>query len=142
MLSHKSSLWHSLFVLLLVRTVFAQNWPCFEPDLSPVTSYDYLPCPNQANLPSMCCATNRTSFPDSCQDNGLCQSLVPNSAGTDIINQNIWRESCSDPTWHSPFCLKLCINGTGKVLGFHMVYSAVAQCLTNAGRNRTWWGRK
>jgi hypothetical protein len=25
----------------------------------------------------------------------------------------IWRESCTDPTWKDPACIKLFVNGTG-----------------------------
>jgi len=60
--------------------------------------YDnWLPC--KKNGDSMCCRTNGTS-PDTCTSNGLCH----NSAAP-----NIWRESCTDPTWQSPACLRLCI---------------------------------
>ena len=136
MLLHQSSLLLSVLVLLLVPKAFAQDWPCFHPDMSPVTSSEYQPCPNQPGFASMCCATNRTAFPDHCQDNELCIVNVANSAGTDT-RQWLWRESCSDSTWQSPFCLKLCITGTGEVSGFHMVDCGVAQCLANAGCCRT-----
>lgn len=38
-----------------------------------------------------------------CLANGLCQS----STGA------IWRESCTDPTWQDPACIKLFVNNTG-----------------------------
>ncbi|KAL8897000.1 MAG: hypothetical protein Q9207_007440 [Kuettlingeria erythrocarpa] len=48
----------------------------------------------------MCCATNGRAVPDIPRKDGLCQ----NGAA-------IWRESCTDPTWKSPSCIKLCIDG-------------------------------
>lgn len=47
---------------------------------------------------SMCCST----VFDTCERDGLC------SDGT-----NLWRESCTDPTWQSPNCVKLCVSGLG-----------------------------
>ncbi len=51
----------------------------------------------------MCCATNNRAVPDTPRKDGLCQN-----GGT------IWRESCTDPTWKSPSCVKLCIDGISK----------------------------
>ena len=48
----------------------------------------------------MCCATNNRAVPNTPRKDGLCQN-----GGT------IWRESCTDPTWKSPSCVKLCIDG-------------------------------
>ncbi|KAL8788623.1 MAG: hypothetical protein Q9195_007218 [Heterodermia aff. obscurata] len=54
---------------------------------------------------SMCCATRRTNQ-DTVKKDGLCESRP---------EYHVWRESCSDPSWESPNCIKLCINGTGAV---------------------------
>ncbi|KAI4268250.1 MAG: hypothetical protein LQ337_007944 [Flavoplaca oasis] len=48
----------------------------------------------------MCCATNNRQNPDTPRKDGLCNDLA-----------GIWRESCTDPTWKSPSCVKLCIDG-------------------------------
>ncbi|KAL8861908.1 MAG: hypothetical protein Q9178_001777 [Gyalolechia marmorata] len=48
----------------------------------------------------MCCGTNNRAVPDTPRKDGLCQNGV-----------TIWRESCTDPTWKSPSCVKLCIDG-------------------------------
>ncbi|KAL8885102.1 MAG: hypothetical protein Q9215_006987 [Flavoplaca cf. flavocitrina] len=50
----------------------------------------------------MCCATNNRETPDVPRKDGLCNDLA-----------GIWRESCTDPTWKSPSCVKLCIDGVG-----------------------------
>lgn len=52
----------------------------------------------------MCCRTNDNNYPDICRTDGLCQETEQ-----DVI----WRESCTDPTWQSPQCLRLCIDGAG-----------------------------
>lgn len=59
----------------------------------------YLPCVSGDEF-SMCCATF-----DKCRPDGLCLS------GYD---GNIWRDGCTDPTWKSPSCIKLCDTGLGR----------------------------
>ena len=63
----------------------------------------YQPC-NGGDKFSMCCATNRTPA-DRCRSDGLCQSTYDN---------NVWRDSCTDPYWKSPSCVKLCDHGIGE----------------------------
>lgn len=58
----------------------------------------YLPCDNGGEF-SMCCA----SF-DRCRPDGLCGSG---------FDDNVWRDGCTDPTWESPSCIKLCDTGLG-----------------------------
>ncbi|CAI4218860.1 unnamed protein product [Parascedosporium putredinis] len=53
---------------------------------------------NNATDVSMCC---NTGLGDICRENGLC--FNPNT-------EQVWRESCTDPTWKSPSCLKLCVS--------------------------------
>ena len=53
---------------------------------------------------SMCCALNHP-YSEKCRSDGLCLS---NSDG------NIWRESCTDRSWKSPKCIKLCDSGIGR----------------------------
>lgn len=55
---------------------------------------------------SMCCSV----YFDQCRSDGLCYD------GT-----NLWRESCTDPTWQSTSCIKLCVNGTGMEWAFQPV---------------------
>ena len=59
----------------------------------------YTPCNSHAEN-SMCCAPW-----DTCTSDGLCKS------GYD---GNTWRDSCTDPTWKSPACVKLCVSGFGR----------------------------
>ncbi|KAI4227356.1 MAG: hypothetical protein LQ349_006719 [Xanthoria aureola] len=63
---------------------------------------DYQPSGFGSSLDNfqMCCATNNRATPDMPRKDGLCQSP-----------DTIWRESCTDPTWKSPSCVKLCIDG-------------------------------
>ncbi|KAL8812390.1 MAG: hypothetical protein Q9200_001077 [Gallowayella weberi] len=52
----------------------------------------------------MCCATIGNGDIDVPRKDGLCDN--PRFGG------EVWRESCTDPTWRSPSCIKLCVNGT------------------------------
>ena len=65
---------------------------------------DYLPCNNVVSF-SMCCRLNYGA--DSCLSNGLCAQ-----GGS----SNIWRESCSDSSWKSSSCLKLCVSDNGMIV--------------------------
>jgi hypothetical protein len=66
------------------------------------TAAPYQPC-NPGDLASMCCSV---AF-NECRSDGLC-----------FDGTTLWRESCTDPTWQSPSCIKLCVNGTGMNLNF------------------------
>jgi hypothetical protein len=62
----------------------------------------YRPCDNDGRSDSeftMCCA-----YFDTCRPDGMCLS------GWD---SEVWRDGCTDPTWQSPSCIKLCHEGTG-----------------------------
>lgn len=56
----------------------------------------YRPCSSEGH--SMCCNKGPA---DECRDNGLCYNPKMGY---------LWRESCTDSTWESPKCLKLCID--------------------------------
>ncbi|KAL9596713.1 MAG: hypothetical protein Q9219_005624 [cf. Caloplaca sp. 3 TL-2023] len=78
-----------------------------DPDQSQ-GSQTYQPC-NQYTKFSMCCRDPNNSG-DVCRDNGLCEAT--GADGSKIL----WRESCTDPTWNSPYCLKgLCTEGTDEL---------------------------
>lgn len=97
-------LWTSLYRLISPATA---DTGCFNPngtnrnvgapDVPSGTSV-YAPC-NTVQPYSMCCRNS-----DKCLPNGLCQQ-----SGSDII----WRESCSDQSWRSNTCVKLCVSDTG-----------------------------
>lgn len=57
----------------------------------------YQPC-DPGDEHSMCCALNRT-VADKCRKDGLCLSTY---------DSNIWRGGCTDSTWKSSSCVKLC----------------------------------
>ena len=44
----------------------------------------------------------RSSYPNRCLSDGLCSG-----------GGHVFRDSCTDPTWKSPFCLQLCTVGNG-----------------------------
>lgn len=82
---------------------------CYYPNGSDANAYlpqDEYQSSDGGDKFSMCCALNK-SRPNLCRSDGLCQST---------IDQFIWRESCTDPYWKSPSCIKLCVHGTGKSL--------------------------
>ena len=60
----------------------------------------------------MCCAQDLSSpylnieSGINCRSDGLC---------ADAGNDALWRTACTDPTWKSPECIKLCVNGTSEV---------------------------
>ena len=119
----RNSVCASIPALLAVLVFFAPfaNSTCYARNGTAITSDTYQPC-NQVNLEfSMCCNTNtdptaKTSFaPDICLPNGLCENWVtfPHDNSTPTLH---WRESCTDPTWQSPFCLKgICTSGSQAV---------------------------
>jgi hypothetical protein len=69
--------------------------------------YLYAPCDNVVAV-SMCCAIGpgrvAAGSADNCIPGGLCYNELANL---------YWRESCTDPTWEDPACIKLFVNGTG-----------------------------
>ena len=67
----------------------------------------YAPCNTTAPF-SMCCAIGPDrGGPDTCLENGLCHNAYYGN------KDQTWRESCTDPTWKDPACIKLFLNGTG-----------------------------
>jgi hypothetical protein len=73
---------------------------CYTQDGTPEDSI-YTSC-NQNVEFSMCCRTQEVNGDpaDTCLPNGLCM----NNQG--VNKTTYWRESCTDPTWKSPYCLK------------------------------------
>ncbi|KAA6412155.1 MAG: hypothetical protein FRX48_04306 [Lasallia pustulata] len=97
-------LWQAAFFTISAATA------CYYPDGSRVADPAYQPCNPAPGAQSMCCGTNHTqpTLDDTCLPNGLCQTL-----GATADNM-FWRESCTDPTWDSPSCLKgFCVSGVG-----------------------------
>lgn len=101
----------SLFVLFgwpLFVNGLELDAPCFFPNGSISANFRagndtkgtnlYKPC-NLGFSASMCCRPT-----DECRHDGLCNSRFDGLA---------WRGMCTDPTWESDECLKICINGTG-----------------------------
>lgn len=77
---------------------------CYHPNGDPVIDSDYHPCnPAAPDTVSSCCATSRSLFPDICLPNGLCGN-----------GDDVFRDSCTDPTWKSPLCPQLCTAGVGQ----------------------------
>lgn len=62
----------------------------------------YRPCVSGKEFDSCC-----TDGLDECRLDGLCLN---------IGHQVVWRVGCTDPTWKSSSCIKLCYTGLGVVL--------------------------
>ena len=71
---------------------------CYFPNGGQDITVDMKPC--HAGRHSMCCQFNETS-PDICRPDGLCQDFSD--------DRQVWRQSCTDPEWKSPECLRLCL---------------------------------
>lgn len=79
----------------IAPTCYAPNGTAITTD--PCCDGTYSPC----NGTGMCCALGRPIYHiNKCLGNGLCE---------DVSTGWIWRESCTDPTWTDPRCLKLCM---------------------------------
>jgi hypothetical protein len=95
----------SLIALItLVQTVTA-SVTCYGPNgtanIEDCCGGAYSPC---NGISGMCCALGRTiNNINECLGNGLCYQEN---------NGELWRESCTDPTWRDPSCLKLCLDGS------------------------------
>jgi hypothetical protein len=86
------------------KTCYMPNGESRNGHINVTEGWVYAPCDNTADV-SMCCAIGpgrADGTQDTCLENGLCQN-----------NQLLWRESCTDPTWEDPACIKLFLNGTG-----------------------------
>lgn len=98
----------TIVLVAFFATVTNAKGACYVPNgidrhsLSNIGDNDYDPC--EKDGVSMCCNTHNK---DRCQRSGLCWEPSSNV---------LWRGSCTDQTWESPGCLKLCIspNETGK----------------------------
>ncbi|KAF3308191.1 hypothetical protein TWF173_001659 [Orbilia oligospora] len=89
----------------VARTKASDTPRCYYPDGRLRNSTDYQPCNNVVGQHSMCCAlANRGSGGDLCLPNGLCSAFTADGSQTAL-----WRESCTDPTWEDPACLKICL---------------------------------
>ena len=109
-------------LLFLLRSAFVradQNVTCYFPDGDQIhdpADY-YTACPTSANNDGyhMCCKTD-ANFDDVCNPNGLCSR--PHNPGLGE-EQGLLRSTCTDPSWTSDSCLKLCITGIGKYMTLH-----------------------
>lgn len=99
--SKSISLYYMLIFLLCAAVSDAQS-TCYRPD-GVAAPASYQPC-NTTAPASMCC---NIGYGEACNSIiGLCGS-----------SSALWRESCTDPTWQAPECLRLCITGPSKSMG-------------------------
>jgi hypothetical protein len=100
-------------LLLCLYSTLATAASCYNPDGDLILDPTYQPCVQTLGAVSMCCATNRTTNADVCQSNGLCHNpCLASGQECDGSSQGqYWRESCTDQSWSSPYCLSgVCTN--------------------------------
>ena len=83
-----------IYTLLSLRV----SAECFCPnDTADSTGTSFAPC--KPSGPSMCCQTNTShATSDTRMSDEFC---IP------LDNNNIWRKTCTDPTWKDPACINL-----------------------------------
>jgi hypothetical protein len=99
---------------LILSLVDRSSAACYTPEgldrnvmFNASEGYLYAPCDNVVPV-SMCCAIGPGRVADGSADTCIPGGLCYNQGGN-----LYWRESCTDPTWTSPACIKLFVNGTG-----------------------------
>ncbi|KAI1079080.1 hypothetical protein F5B20DRAFT_581497 [Whalleya microplaca] len=95
-------------ITLLVTSVVAAT-TCYRPDGSAVDS-TYRACNGTAEY-SMCCHTGVVLANGDPYNGGDACGSGASYGLCGITGTQLWRESCTDPTWKSSACLKLCADG-------------------------------
>jgi hypothetical protein len=81
---------------------------CYQPNGTAINNDgSFGPCNSVGGNPSMCCAINKVDA-DICLPNGLCRWVTNGEV-------QYFRNSCSDETWDSPYCLNQC-TGTNQTI--------------------------
>lgn len=95
-------------LLLFLSFAVATDASCYNPNGGLILDPAYQPCVQTLGAVSMCCATNRTTNADVCQSNGLCHNpcLASGQQCNGSSEGQYWRESCTDQSWSSPYCLR------------------------------------
>ena len=94
-------------LLLILGVAVSSAWAtCYHPD---GTSADvaYQPC-NTTGEFSMCCHLGVSN------NNGDACGAGPTYGLCGVTGPQLWRESCTDPTWKDPACLKFCLDDVGE----------------------------
>lgn len=94
---------YQIFMLIFLFDTFSSfaHAKCYLPSGKEMEKV-YRPCSSGKEFDT-CCNGNM----DECRPDGLCVSKS---------DQSIWRIGCTDPTWESSSCIKLCTAGLGIVL--------------------------
>lgn len=93
----------AILTISLAAQALAQS-PCYNLGVSAPVRTTYVQCPNS----TMCCRTNHDpATVDTCAPSGELGGLCISKY------QEIWRESCTDETWESGGCVKLCMRTFG-----------------------------
>ncbi|KAI0013098.1 hypothetical protein F4779DRAFT_476638 [Xylariaceae sp. FL0662B] len=98
---------YGLITLSVASLVAATT--CYRPDGS-ATDDTYRPCNGTAEF-SMCCHTGVVLANGEPYNGGDACGSGASYGLCGVTGTQLWRESCTDPTWKSPACLKLCVDG-------------------------------
>lgn len=106
-------LWLVLFFQIFCSSVHAT---CYLPNGNEHTmpNVKFFECDSSQKY-TMCCGTG-----DRCRSDGLCDSL---------FYERVFRNGCSDPTWQSPNCVKLCDSGFLDI----SIWNGLVKDLSNSG---------
>ena len=94
----------SHILILSIHLFLHTSATCFYPNGSADAVGNQGPCNTSGH--SMCCLLHprANENADVCRSDGLC---IPST------NSQIFRDTCTDPTWKDPACLRLCLTGKG-----------------------------
>lgn len=105
---------------------------CYYPNGNRVDDPAFQPCVAASGTVSMCCATNRSAQADTCLSNGLCHNpCVSSDLCGGSTGGKYWRESCTDQSWKSEFCLKQLCTDPSKAEGNAAGNVVVSQCASD-----------
>jgi len=110
-------------LLTLSMIVSSVIGTCYHPD-GTSAHVDYKPCNTNGNV-SMCCHLGVSN------NNGDACGSGPTYGLCGITGPQLWRESCTDPTWKDPACLKFCLDDKGKFKHVLLVLSTIKACCTS-----------
>ncbi|KAI0597022.1 hypothetical protein F4775DRAFT_562137 [Biscogniauxia sp. FL1348] len=111
MLCHAATRSPTTLVIALLAIFTRATATCYRPDGSTVDDV-YQPLDESAEF-SACCRAGATCHADHSDDNNDDEN--DGDAGTSLglcagPGTQLWRGSCTDPTWTSPACLNICTN--------------------------------
>ncbi|KAF2114240.1 hypothetical protein BDV96DRAFT_600957 [Lophiotrema nucula] len=92
-----------IFTLFYLCPSAAASTPCYNFGADKPLDAWYASCAGDSDAPSMCCRINdQNASNDTCATEPAYKGLCHSAGG------QLWRESCTDQSWESESCVKLC----------------------------------